>query len=172
MRTLLGLAAAVFLFGCTQFVPYKPAKARFTAEPSTVYKSALRTLVEEGLTIETKDVDAGVIVTAWQVDGEYRYRWRVVIRDTSIKVVSGCHFHTPKAQVLGPNKMVWEKCPGDNQPEGRTEEGRKLAKLIVSEAQEASADKPPKTAQPPVTVPAEKQPEPEKQPEKQPENLP
>lgn len=122
MRTI---ATAVIVLSCVACAT-PPRAAPVTVrvdDRGAAYDKALRMLVSEGLSVEVKDRDAGVIVTEWAVDTDApvaaaafgatrQFRVRVVVADVAtvtseIRVCtqeSGCGapapYSTPQANLL------------------------------------------------------------------------
>ncbi len=118
----------LILAACTRYTAFTPATA---PAPDDAFSKATRVLVERGESIETKDEDAGVIVTAWKEEssfgGRLRLRWTVTLASGSLTVNSQC-----EAKINDPapgQRNEWTTCT--NQPSDRGDLAKQIADAIA-----------------------------------------
>jgi len=136
--------AAVSVQSCAARGSYHPAERSARASSRALYAAALRALEEGGVTVETKDVDGGILVTAWERGDDFsipmRYRWRVIVDDGRVRVLSDC-----QNQGVGPfDSKDWKPC--DQQPAERGAEASRLADEIAATARTEPTAAPPASA--------------------------
>lgn len=128
-----GLATAVVLLAASsqQYKPFTPVSR---PAPDNVFARAQRALVARGETIETKDEDAGLIVTGWKESpdsdgGARRQRWTVTVDGGTVVVNSQCEFRMKEDLFVDGS---WQSC-GDKQPGDRQEKAEALANEIAGQ---------------------------------------
>ena len=112
---------------------FQPASQTTKKSVASLYTAAIQVFAEEGITIQTKDKDAGLVIGEWMAGGVGggAYRWKVIITEGTFVVDYDCR--SKDAQVFGPDKVI--KCPhpkGDNF--GGIARAKAIAKAIESRA--------------------------------------
>jgi hypothetical protein len=149
---LVGVVLAVG--SCVSSATFKPATLDAGGRSkASLYASSLAVLSDRGLSAQSKDADAGVIVTEWEertfLGTEYRYRWHVKVSDGRVRVDSQCQYQ--EVSSISDAKS-WVNCPSATDEGDRSRTARQLANGIVSGAKREQPAAPPPPA--PVASPA------------------
>lgn len=96
---------------------YTPVRASSAANKDALYAAAVSGMSDAGLTIETNDATAGIVVSQWEcvdavtncTDGGSRYRIRVTVLDGQYAVEVLCQRQEPKVVTANP----WEDCTSE-----------------------------------------------------------
>ena len=114
--------AILVLVSCVSGVEMRPYTATSQRAQPELYSRSVRVFADRGLTAETNDVNAGVVISSWETEEilgtKRRMRWRVTVDDKRISVMSDCQTHY---------NGEWHTC--DSQPEERA----RLAVQIATE---------------------------------------
>lgn len=140
-RFVVGAVLVVSLAGCVNSpnysIAYSPRTGK-TAAPAA-FRTALLAVTDAGLTIETQDATAGMILTTWEAGHGFggddsRYRYRIVVDGDTYNVAALCQFMPPGGPLEG--KQNWSDClEPDKRPRYVVEMVAKLAGQIGTSAQ-------------------------------------
>lgn len=123
MKRLMLVAA----LGCAQQAAFTPVTA---PAPQDAFARTTRVLIERGETIETKDEQAGLIVTKWEESTTMgtvtRLRWNITIANAVVRVDSQCQFR-PKDESFVDDGQ-WKQC--DTQPSDRGAKAKSIADAV------------------------------------------
>src|SRR5512139_1171643 len=103
------ILAAALMTGCVQHEAFRPTTV---AAPQDAFAKTTRVLLERGETIETKDEQAGLIVTKWEESTSMgtvtRLRWNISIASGSVTVNSQCQLRMTDQTLTDDGQ--WKPC--------------------------------------------------------------